>query len=78
MTNGNKLVIPSVDKEKLKQELNSLVAYRHRRLQMLKKLEADLSQIKFTNSQATVFSAQIPKVPATSTNSPRRLCCSPP
>jgi hypothetical protein len=50
MTNGNKLVIASIDKEKLKQELNSLVAYRHRRLQILKKLEADLSQIKFTNS----------------------------
>jgi hypothetical protein len=50
MTSGNKLVIPCVDKDKLKCELNSLVAYRHRRLQILKKLEADLSQIKFTNS----------------------------
>jgi hypothetical protein len=57
MTNGNKLVIPCVDKDKLKCELNSLVAYRHRRLQILKKLEADLSQIKFTNSQSTVFAA---------------------
>jgi hypothetical protein len=39
---ATKLLLPSVDKVKLKQELNSLIAYRHRRLQMLKKLEADL------------------------------------
>jgi len=40
----------TLDKEKLRHELNQLVAYRHRRLQVLEKLKADLGQIKFTNS----------------------------
>lgn len=40
----------TLDKEKLRQELNSLVAYHHRKNQVLEKLKADLSQIKFTNS----------------------------
>ncbi len=50
MQSYTKLLMPIVDKEKLRQELNQLVAYRHRKLQILQKLEADLSQIKFTNS----------------------------
>jgi hypothetical protein len=78
MQSYTKLLTPTIDKDKLRQELNQLVAYRHRKLLILQKLEADLSQIKFTNSQANVF------VPTntfrnTAQNSPKnKVCCSSP
>lgn len=48
-------ILPLLDKEKLRLELNNLVAYRKRRLQVLDKLEAELSQVKLATEQINVF-----------------------
>lgn len=43
MQSYTKLLMPTIDKEKLRQELNQLVAYRHRKLLVVQKLEAELA-----------------------------------